>query len=359
MKLSINRVELLSAISVVNFGVETSSTSPIQGMAQIEAMCGDLVSISAVSMDLGIKKDLRGSVEQEGKVIVDIKLISEWASRCRDEDVEIKKNATTVSLKCGKSRFNLRLKDVNIPEFPETEDGFPIESNILSDLIGEVVNAAEDTTMSSGVGNGIHFEFGYDSLSATATQGTLLLHSSKKLSEVSAQCIPSFFLPRKIAQDVKRIIDRNKLETVNVSKSDNVTSISTEDTVLFFRNSKAVLPKWRSLIPSDKSNSFTVDSGEFREALSRTAVSLGDSCKVTISISDNAIIMATAGNIGDNVETIDCVTEKSFDTNANYKLLTEALKGVEGKATVLVNPRALIVFREGSEDYIGFAASMA
>ena len=179
------------------------------------------------------------------------------------------------------------------------------------------------------------------------------------MSEVSAQCIPSFFLPRKIAQDVKRIIDRNKLETVNISKSENVTSISTEDTVLFFRNSKAVLPKWRSLIPSDKSNYFTVNAEEFREALSRTAVSLGDSCRVVINVSFGEVSMETVGNIGDNAETIQCVTDKEFTTNANYKLLTEALKGVEGKATVVVCPRSLIVFREGSEDFIGFAASMA
>jgi DNA polymerase-3 subunit beta len=355
MKLFINRVELLSAISVVNFGVESSSTSPIQGMANIKAY-GNAVYITAVSMDLGIQKSLLANIEIDGEVTLDIKLVSEWASRCRDEEVEIKKNASTISLKCGKSRFNLRLKDVNIPEFPETQEGQSVDSAMLSDLIGEVVNAAEDTTMSSGVGNGIHFEFSEHLVSATATQGTLLLHSSKQALYGG---IPNFFLPRKIAQDVKRIIDRNKLETVNISKSDNVTSISTEDTVLFFRNSKASLPKWRSLIPSDKSNCFTVNAEEFREALSRTAVSLGDSCRVTVIVSANAVILTTTGNIGENEETIECLTNKQFTINANYKLLTEALKGVEGKATVVATPRSLIVFREDSEDYIGFAASMA
>ena len=357
MKLIINRLELLSAISVVNFGVETSSTSPIQGMAQIEAFGYGNVVITAVSMDLGIEKTLLGKVEVDGKVIVDIKLISEWASRCRDEEVEIKKNINSVSLKCGKSRFNLRLKEVNIPEFPEIETGYPVDSVTLSELIGEVVNAAEETTMSSGVGNGIHFNISNIYAQATATQGTLLLYSAKTLKSDTGNGI-DFFLPRKIAQDVKRIIDRNKLETVNVSKSENVTAISTEDTVLFFRNSKAVLPKWRSLIPSDKSNSFTVDAGEFREALSRTAISLGDSYKVVINISFAEVSMETIGNIGDNAETIQCIADKEFTVNANYRLLTECLKGVDGSATVLVTPRSLIVFREGSEDYLGFAASM-
>jgi DNA polymerase-3 subunit beta len=309
-------------------------------------------------MDLGVRRILPATIMEDGEVTLDIKMVSEWASRCRDEEVEIKKNATTVSLKCGKSRFNLRLKDVVVPEFIETEEGEPVDSEMLSELIGEVVNAAEENTMSSGVGNGIHFEFEQSRISATATQGTLLLHSVKTPLCDKKNPI-SFFLPRKIAQDVKRIIDRNKLETVNVSKSDNVTSISTEDTVLFFRNSKAVLPKWRSLIPSDRSNSFTVDSEEFRDALSRTAVSLADSCKVVINISFNELSMATVGNIGDNEETIECVTDKEFTANANYKLLSEALKGVEGKATILVNPRSLIVFRDGSEDYIGFCAGMA
>ena len=357
MRILVNRIELLNAIAVVNFGVETSSTSPIQGMAQIIAMLGK-ITLSAVSMDLGVRRILPATIMEDGEVTLDIKMVLEWASRCRDENVEIKKNANSVSLKCGKSRFNLRLKEVNIPEFPDTEEGEPVDSEMLSELIGEVVNAAEETTMSSGVGNGIHFEFEQSRISATATQGTLLLHSVKTPLCDKKNPI-SFFLPRKIAQDVKRIIDRNKLETVNVSKSDNVTSISTEDTVLFFRNSKAVLPKWRSLIPSDRSNSFTVDSEEFRDALSRTAVSLADSCKVVINISFNELSMATVGNIGDNEETIECVTDKEFTANANYKLLSEALKGVEGKATILVNPRSLIVFRDGSEDYIGFCAGMA
>jgi hypothetical protein len=69
--------------------------------------------------------------------------------------------------------------------------------------------------------------------------------------------------------------------------------------------------------------------------------------------------LTTTGNIGENEETIECLTNKQFTINANYKLLTEALKGVDGKATVVATPRSLIVFREGSEDYIGFAASMA
>ena len=317
MKILVNRLDLLGAIAVVSFGVETSSTSPIQGMAQIIAMLGN-ITISAVSMDLGIRKILPATIIEDGTVTLDIKMVSEWASRCRDEEVEIKKNATTVSLKCGKSRFNLRLKDVNVPEFVETENGHSVSGKILSDLIGEVVNAAEETTMSSGVGNGIHFEFDEHSVSATATQGTLLLHS--KMNALYGG-IPNFFLPRKIAQDVKRIIDRNKLETVNISKSDNVTSISTEDTVLFFRNSKAVLPKWRSLIPSDRSNLFTVNSEEFREALSRTAVSLGDSCRVVINISFGEVSMETVGNIGDNAETIQCIADKEFTVNANYRLL--------------------------------------
>ena len=357
MRILVNRIELLNAIAVVNFGVETSSTSPIQGMATILAMLGN-ITVSAVSMELGVRKILPAVITEDGEVTIDIKMVSEWASRCRDEDVEIKKNANSVSLECGKSRFNLRLKDVVVPEFIETEEGEPIDSEMLSELIGEVVNAAEENTMSSGVGNGIHFEFEQSRISATATQGTLLLHSVKTPLCDKKNPI-SFFLPRKIAQDVKRIIDRNKLETVNVSNSENVTSISTEDTVLFFRNSKAVLPKWRSLIPSDRSNCFTVDAGEFGEALSRTAVSLGDSCKVVINISFNELSMETVGNIGDNAETIECVTDKEFTTNANYKLLTECLKGVDGKATVVVCPRSLIVFREGSEDFIGFAASMA
>src|ERR1700728_2335505 len=155
MKLHLNRIELLKAIQTINSGVENSSSSPIQGLAQIKVVNEKFVQFTAINMDMGVRETIEADVEIPGEIIVDIKRISEWASRCNDEDILFKKNATTLSLKCGKSSFNLKLKDIAIPEFPEyvfdkaVTTGLTVGSSDLLEVIDDVIQASEDGSSSS------------------------------------------------------------------------------------------------------------------------------------------------------------------------------------------------------------------
>jgi len=352
MRFTINRLELLKCISTINCGVETSSTSPIQGLAKIKVDDG-VVKFTAINMDMGISRSCNAKSDINGEVLVDIKRISEWVSRCREEEVTLKKNATTLSLKCGKSSFNLKLKDINIPEFPELTPGEIVNSEDLVSLIDDVIQASGDDP-GKAYTNGVHLNIESNKISTTATQGNLLIYS-EKTSENKTEI--SVVLPKKIANDVKRLLkDTSK---VSISKTTNTTIIYFEEsTVMFFRNTDAKLPKWRSMIPSNDTPEIVVNSEDLRDVLNRVAVSLDADTRVNIVVSNNSIKVTSFGNIGDNDEECDCVYSGDIVFNINWRFMHEALKGVQGQASLIYNSqnKPLIIYRKDSRDYIAALA---
>src|ERR1700722_6110255 len=203
MKLHLNRIDLLKAIQTINSGVENSSSSPIQGLAQIKVVNDKFVQFTAINMDMGVRETIEADVEIPGEIIVDIKRISEWASRCHDEDILFKKNATTLSLKCGKSSFNLKLKDITIPEFPVIAEGLSISTDSFLEAVEDVIQASEDGSSSSrNYSNGIHILISQDKVSATATQGIFIIYSEKESVSVGSL---ETVIPRKISNDIKKL----------------------------------------------------------------------------------------------------------------------------------------------------------
>ncbi len=349
MKLHINRLDLLKAIQTISSGIENSSSSPIQGLAQIKVVNDKFVQFTAVNMDMGVREIIEADVEIPGDITVDIKRISEWASRCNDEDILFKKNSTTLSLKCGKSSFNLKLKDITIPEFPDILTGLTVNSNDLMEVIDDVIQASEDGSSSyRPYSNGIHVSLKDDKASATATQGTFIIYSDKASGVAGSM---DTVIPRKIANDIKKLAKGS--DTIVVSKTENVTAfIFGESTSLFFRNISAKLPAWRQIIPKDKSNYFVVDSEELIGSLSRTAVSLDNETRMSLIVSKDKISLSTVGNIGDNEEECPCVSSGDFDFNINWRFFSVALKNVRGNAKIVYSGsnRPLVIYRESSEE---------
>ncbi len=355
MKFHINRLELLRVISVINCGVETASTSPVQGLASIEVK-GQTATFTAINMDMGVTEKVEADVEIEGGVVVDIKKISEWASRCKDEDVLFKKNSSTLSLKSGKSSFNLKLKDVTLPEFPVWSKTFSISGVSLCSVIDDVISASEDNSNSNRTyTNGIHISIKAETISATATQGNLLLYSEKPaLNTTQIETV----IPRKVAQDIMKLV--RLLDVVHIEKTSNVTFFCIgSTTTLFYRNTDSKLPSWRAMLPKERGTTIEVVSEELISCLSRTAVSLDGDLKVAVEVTPDSISVASAGNVGDNQESISAVSNNSVQFNINWRFLSEALKGTDNAEIVYSGDRKpLIVYRSGTTEYIALLALM-
>lgn len=89
-------------------------------------------------------------------------------------------------------------------------------------------------------------------------------------------------------------------------------------------------------------------------------MSLEAETRMSVSVSNNLITVSSVGNIGDNEEECECVSDKEFKFNVNWHYLSDALKNIEGEAClVYTSPnRPLVIKPKDGNYYLSILALM-
>lgn len=151
MKLTTNREELVSKLSIVSRAVSTrAATQALAGV--LLSAAGDKLTLTATDLDLGLRTELDAQLESEGSVLLPGRLLAEVARSLADPKVEIetREGQQDVEIRSGSSSFHLRvLPAADFPQLPEAGDqsGLKIPAPALEASIDLVARAASRDDM--------------------------------------------------------------------------------------------------------------------------------------------------------------------------------------------------------------------
>ncbi|HCK33482.1 MAG TPA: DNA polymerase III subunit beta, partial [Rhodospirillaceae bacterium] len=119
MKLTINRSDLMRALSHVQSVVERRNTIPILANVKMEAS-GDALKLTTTDMDLEINESVAAKIAQEGTTTAPAQTLHDIVRKLPDgSDVEmtLEPGGSTMTVKAGRSVF--KLSCLPISDFPD------------------------------------------------------------------------------------------------------------------------------------------------------------------------------------------------------------------------------------------------
>jgi len=330
MQITVNREELLQAVSSAQHVVERRHTLPILSHLLFEATERGL-SITATDMEIALKLQLDVPAEREGRATIQARKLFDILRELPDGRVTIEQLDGFVSLRSASSRF--RLHSLSAEDFPSFSEEEPLVSvslrgEELASMIAATSYAASNDETRRYL-TGVLFEIRDGQMRLVATDGHRL--ALRRLGSVAAEGSIQCIVPRKAVQEIRRLGER--AEEVLLEMGENQLRVVSEGFRFSCRLIAAKFPDYEEVLPSGYSNRAIVEREVLDRALRRAMVVVDEfPHTVELSFSERGIeIVARNIEQEEAQDRIDAEYEgspKRFGFNARY--LRDALAAIEG-----------------------------
>jgi DNA polymerase-3 subunit beta len=349
--------------------VSKQNTLPILNNILFEANAGYL-KIATTNLEMGIEIKIGAKVEQEGKITIPAKLLSNFsANLLEEENMEIE--VIEQNLKIINGQTKARIKCFSADDFPlipqkNTEFIFNIEIERLKDIFSKVLvaiahNEARQELM------GMNIVFGENELFFAATDGFRLAEYILKINEKEINKEEYYKLKEKIKNI---IIPINTLMELNRIISNNTASksikIFIEEGQIFFelggikivsRLINGKYPEYKHIMPKTYKTTIIGDKRIIQNALKMASVFVNEKSKevvLKIDAEKNKILIDTISvEVGENSTEIKFeVLGESQEIVFNLKYLTEGINIITTDKLVLManSDSSPVAIQEFSEE---------
>jgi DNA polymerase-3 subunit beta len=345
MRIEILQENLSKALNHVVKAVSSRPNIPVLANVLIQTEKGK-IKLSATNLEIGINAWIGADIKEEGSITVSAKLLSEFINSIKPGKISLAQNGQTFEVKSVDNNaefFIIPAEDFpNVPQ-AEKDPIMIINAFELADSISKTVfaSAADD---SRPVLTGILFEAKGDAFKMVGVDGFRLSKVELKLTKGPKDLIKEI-VPSKSLQEVERIIrdSSNEKEDVEIYMLGDKNQIlfKVGDVELSSRIIEGEFPDYTQIIPSDKSNSFSVLKSELQSAVKIISIFakniIGNKTKFNITPLDKKLkLSANVIDIGNNETSVDISkTEgESLETAYNAKFLMEMINSMDGDEIV-------------------------
>ncbi|MEM0923884.1 MAG: DNA polymerase III subunit beta [Pseudomonadota bacterium] len=360
MKVSIERAQLLKAMSRAQGVVERKNTIPILANVLLEAE-GSEVSLRATDLDIEVIERLPAMVEQAGATTVAAHLLHEIVRKLPDgAQVSLSADPTSGRLDviAGRSRFSLATlprEDFPVMASSEYACSYSEKAPVLRRLFDKskfAVSTEETRYYLNGVYLHVADSEGAKKLRAVATDGHRLARIDTELPE-GAEAAPGVIVPRKTVGELRKLLDDDEAE-IAISVSETKIRFSAEGLVLTSKVIDGAFPDYTRVIPTGNTKRMEVDAAEFAAAVDRVAtVSQERSRAVKLAMeSDKLTLSVNSPDAGSAAEEIGVAyPDDSMEIGFNAKYLLEIASQVDRENAVFMfaDPGAPTLVREGED----------
>jgi DNA polymerase-3 subunit beta len=342
MKLSIEKNELLKALSRVQAVIEKRNSMPILANVLLEAKSeGDrqTLQFSATDLEVGIRSLLSVEVEKPGSLTVGAKKFFEIVRELPEEKVLIESTSNSyLDIRCGRSHFTLAgtapEEYPTLPEFsPEQTVSLPAE--MLSGMIERTMYAASADETRYNL-NGVYFEVreAEAKLRMVATDGHRLAMVERDAPEGIEGLKGGVIIPRKGLSELKRLLDEEDTTEVELAFEGNSGFARKGDVVLVMRLIEGEFPNYQQVIPKEPGIQLVLDTEKFAKALRRVVLLSSERSKaVKLEIADGeAVVTSNNPDLGDARDELDIdYAGETLSIGFNAKYVLEALAALHAK----------------------------
>ncbi|WP_312405270.1 DNA polymerase III subunit beta [Rhizobium sp.] len=315
MQLTISRTELARVVGAVGKVVEARNTIPILSNILLETE-GDTLKVTATDLDIVVSDTAPASVQVEGRVCVDARLIGDIAKKAGG-DVSLSLEGNKLVVKSGRSRFSLETRDP--ADFPSLADGkYDVTIDVdLASLFAPVSFAIAVKDVRPFL-EGIYLHVMDGKLTAVATNGHRLARHVGGDAPGFAGVI--------IAQKPVSVISGIK-GVAKVSINNEKVRVESEGFVMTTKLIAGDYPDYRRVIPVQNNLVASADKGDILKAAERvTVVSHQRGNAVKMSVVPGGITMTVHGAEGDAVDELPAeYNGEPVDIGFNSIYLRDAL----------------------------------
>lgn len=335
MKISIERSDLLKALSHVQSVVERRNTIPILSNVLMTTRDGALVFV-ATDLDIEISEDCPVKVDAPGDITAPAHTLYDIVRKLPDgAQISIQVGGDgRLEIDAGRSHFTLPLLPPG--DFPKmTADGFTHSFSLKAAELRRLIDKTKfaiSTEETRYYLNGIYLH-GHDGVLRTvATDGHRLALAEMELPQ-GATGLPGIIIPRKTIAEVRRLIDNGESD-IEVSVSDSKIRFHYGSAVLTSKLIDGTFPDYDRVIPKNNTKELIIDNKVFSDAVDRVAtISAEKSRSVKLSLTKDSLSL-TVNNPEHGNANEDLMVDYAFDDleiGFNAKYLLDVAGQIEGR----------------------------
>ena len=354
MKLSITKGELQRGLTRIQAIVEKRNSMPILANVLLEAEGtgkeGSL-RLAATDLEVGIQSVHEAEVKKAGGVTVSAKKLYEIVRELPDEPVSLEATKNSyLGIKCA--RVNITLAGTAPEEYPtlpsfSPEKTVPVQAAVLSAMIERTMYAASVDETRYNL-NGVYLEVLGDTgkIRMVATDGHRLACVDRTLGVDPAALASGVIIPRKGLAELKRLVDEDDADEVELAFEGNSGLARKGDVNLVMRLIEGEFPNYSQVVPKQITRKVTISTDTVTQALRRVALLSSERSKaVKVQLGDGHLTLSSNNpELGEASEELDVDYDgEPLEIGFNARYLLDALSVMRGKEITLgfqdeVNP---------------------
>ncbi|MDP3087621.1 MAG: DNA polymerase III subunit beta [Methylotenera sp.] len=272
MNIQINRETLLKPLTAVTSIVEKRHTLPILSNLLLEVK-QNKIHLTATDLEMQISLSVDSATSGDFSTTISAKKLLDICRSLPDSsEINMLTNDSRITLKAGKSRFNLQtLPAADYPVMTKTTGSsttVTIGQRQLKDLLKQVEFAMAQQDIRYYL-NGLLFEISNNQLNIVGTDGHRLSFTSTELKESFEK--QDVILPRKTVVELIKLLDDSD-EDVQIELASNQVNFSFSNFKLISKVIDGKFPDYNRVIPTGHQNSFTADRVGVLLAMQRASI---------------------------------------------------------------------------------------
>jgi len=259
MNIKINRETLLKPLTSVASIVEKRHTLPILSNLLIDAKKNQ-IHLTATDLEMQISLSVESATDADFSTTIAAKKLLDICRSLPDSaEINMATSESRITLKAGKSRFNLQtLPAADYPVMTKTQGVstlVTIDQRQLKELLKQVEFAMAQQDIRYYL-NGLLFEVTGNRLNIVGTDGHRLSFTSTELKQNYEK--QEIILPRKTVIELIKLLDDSE-EDVQIEMSANQVNFSFANIRLISKIIDGKFPDYNRVIPVGHKNSFTTN----------------------------------------------------------------------------------------------------
>ncbi|HEU5142843.1 MAG TPA: DNA polymerase III subunit beta [Solirubrobacterales bacterium] len=337
MKLSTNREELVSKLSIVSRAVSTRAVTQALSGILVKASDGG-VELAATDGEMGLRTSLEATVGSEGAVLLPGRLLADLARSLGDAGVEIEAREAErdVEIRSGGSSFHIRVLPADdFPSLPAEEgEALAIPAAALSETVELVARAASRDDMRP-VLTGVFVSASGEEMTMVATDSYRLAVKRTALQRPVGGELEAN-IPARALREVARAVG-DEVENVSVRLLANQALFRAGDVLLNTRLIDGQFPNFRQLLPESYEHDVRLPRGEFLDVARRVSQLAQRNSPLRLSFSSGELkVSASTPDVGDAEEAMPASFEgEPLEIGFNPEFLRDGIESVEGDEVML------------------------
>jgi DNA polymerase III subunit beta len=368
VKVSCLQETLQRALGQVSRAVATKTALPVLSNVLLATDDGRL-KIAATNLEIGITTFVPAQVEEEGRITVDARLLSEFVNTLPNDTVQLSSDRVRFSLAVQCGRDKAAINGIDADDFPViptvSGEAFTavVDPQLLREMIGQVelAAAADD---SRPVLAGVLTRFEGTTLTLAAADGFRLAVRQAELPN-AVESKFDVIVPARAYRELARIIsDSTEPLKLSITPNQSQLLVRVGDTEFLSRLIEGTFPDFRQIIPREFGTTVEVGRDAFVNAVRRSSYFARDNndvVRITVKPGDGDLdpgtieISATAAERGNSQSYVDSsVSGPELQIAFNARYLADVLGVIrQGQVMLGMNGgnQAGVVRAAGADDY--------